>query len=75
MVWYQTVDKLKGVLPSEIVATSYWIGEEIKYIISYSKVKDLYYLYEVGADNKAIKTKDKAKTPIDLEKKIHLEGM
>lgn len=75
MEWFQTINKIKGIAKSEIIVTSCWIREQIKNVITYCQIKHLYYLYEIEVDNKAVKTKDKAKTPIDLEKKITFKRM
>ncbi len=43
--------------------------DEITHIITSTKLRDFYYLYQVK-NNKLIKTKHKSENPIDLEKYI-----
>ena len=72
--WYKLVKTAK-IAHNEIIVTTYWKGSELKYIVTFSKTKQMYYLYEVRAGGDIVKTKEKAKSPIDLEKKINIEGM
>ena len=75
--WYKLVKRIESIeiAHNEIVATTYWKDSELKYVVTFSKTKQMYYLYEVGAESSTIKTKEKAKSPVDLEKKINIEGM
>lgn len=71
--WYELVKKLKGILPAEEVVVTYWKSSKLKYVITFSKIKQIFYLYEVNEENKVVKTKEKSKSPIDLEKKVNLK--
>lgn len=72
--WYRIVNKLKGIPAAEKIAVSYWESLKLKYVITFSKSKEMYYLYETNEENKAVKSKEKSKTPIDLEEKLNLKG-
>ena len=74
MEWYKVVHSIKGMQHDNSVAVSYWINERLKYIITFSKTKEMYYLCEVNEENKVVKTKEKSRLPTDLEKKINLKG-
>ena len=71
--WYRLVKKLKGVPTAEEIAVSYWESLKPKYVITFSKIKQMFYLYEVNKENKVVKTKEKSKSPADLEKKLNLK--
>lgn len=53
--------------PNEIIWVQYLQNEIPIYVITSTKIRDYYYLYEVK-DNKLIKTKYKNKDPTELEK-------
>lgn len=53
--------------PNEIIWVQYLQNEIPIYVITSTKIRDYYYLYEVK-DNKLIKTKHKNKDPTELEK-------
>lgn len=53
--------------PNEIIWVQYLQNEIPIYVITSTKIRDYYYLYEVK-DNKMIKTKYKNKDPTELEK-------
>ena len=53
--------------PNEIIWVQYLQNEIPIYVITSTKIRDCYYLYEVK-DNKLIKTKHKNKDPTELEK-------
>ena len=72
--WYRIVNKLKGIPTAEKIAVSYWESLKLKYVITFSKIKEMYYLYEINEENKVVKSKEKSKSPIDLEKKLNLKG-
>lgn len=55
--------------PNEIIWVQYLQNEIPIYIITSTKIRDCYYLYEVKA-NKLIKTKYKSKDPTELEQHI-----
>lgn len=52
---------------NEIIWVQYLQNEIPIYVITSTKIRDYYYLYEVK-DNKLIKTKHKNKDPTELEK-------
>lgn len=52
---------------NEIIWVQYLQNEIPIYVITSTKIRDYYYLYEVK-DNKLIKTKYKNKDPTELEK-------
>ena len=61
--------------PNEIIWVQYLQNERPVYVITSTKIRDCYYLYEVK-DNKLIKTKYKNKDPTELEKYMkYKEGM
>lgn len=72
--WYRSVNKLKGIPTAEKIAVTYWENLKLKYVITFSKIKEMYYLYEINEENKVVKSKEKSKSPIDLEKKLNLKG-
>ena len=72
--WHRLVKNLKGFPTSEKIATTYWENLKLKYVITFSKSKEMYYLYEVNKENKVVKTREKSKSPIDLEQKLNLKG-
>ena len=53
--------------PNEIIWVQYLQNEIPIYVITSTKIRDCYYLYEVK-DNKLIKTKHKNKDQTELEK-------
>lgn len=57
--------------PNEIIWVQYLQNEIPIYVITSTKIRDCYYLYEVK-DNKLIKTKYKNKDPTELEKYMKL---
>ena len=69
-MWYKILKNTKDISASEEAVVSYWTNSVLQYIITFSKTKQMYYLYEVSG-NVAAKTKAKSKSPIELEKKIH----
>lgn len=72
--WYRLVGMLKGIPSAEEVTVTYWRDSKLKYVITFSKIKQIFYLYEVNKENKVVKTKEKSKSPIDLEQKLNLKG-
>lgn len=72
--WYRLVGMLKGIPSAEEVTVTYWRDSKLKYVIAFSKIKQIFYLYEVNKENKVVKTREKSKSPIDLEKKLNLKG-
>lgn len=72
--WYRLVEMLKGIPSAEEVTVTYWRDSKLKYVITFSKIKQIFYLYEVNKENKVVKTREKSKSPIDLEKKLNLKG-
>ena len=74
MEWYKVILSIEEMQHDNSVAVSYWISERLKYIITFSKTKEMYYLYEVNNENRMVKTKEKSKSPIDLEEKLNLKG-
>ena len=55
---------------NEIIWVAYAFEDKIKYVITSLPLRDVYYLCEVN-DNKCLKTKKKAKNPMELEKYIY----
>lgn len=51
---------------NEIIWVQYIKNNNVTHIITSTKLRDYYYLYEVK-DNKPIKTKYKARSPTELE--------
>ena len=72
--WHDLVEKFKGIPPSEKVIVTYLKDSMVKYVITFSKIKQIFYLYEINNENRMVKTKEKSKSPIDLEKKLNLKG-
>lgn len=72
--WYRLVEMLKGIPSAEEVTVTYWENSKLKYVITFSQLKQIFYLYEVNEENKVVKSKEKSKSPIDLEKKLNLKG-
>lgn len=72
--WYRLVRMLKGIPSAEEVTVTYWRDSKLKYVITFSKIKQIFYLYEVNKENKVVKTREKSKSPIDLEQKLNLKG-
>lgn len=72
--WYRLVRMLKGIPSAEEIAVTYWRDSKLKYVITFLKIKQIFYLYEVNEENKVVKTKEKSKSPVDLEKKLYLKG-
>lgn len=72
--WYKLVGNLNGIPSTEKITVTYWENSKLKYVITFSKIKQIFYLYEVNKENKVVKTREKSKSPIDLEQKLNLKG-
>lgn len=72
--WYKLVGNLNGIPSTEKITVTYWENSKLKYVITFSQLKQIFYLYEVNEENKVVKSKEKSKSPIDLEKKLNLKG-
>lgn len=72
--WYKLVGNLNGIPSTEKITVAYWENSKLKYVITFSQLKQIFYLYEVNEENKVVKSKEKSKSPIDLEKKLNLKG-
>lgn len=72
-MWYQTIEELSRQIKNpEIIATSYWFGENLKYVVTKNVNTSVYFLYEYNNETgKLVKTKHKAKTPTELE--VHID--
>lgn len=76
LIWYEQLVKEVKIKPPEKIAVSYWIEDNIKYIISQNEMTKVFFLYEKDIKlEKFIKTAFKAKNPNDLEKKMNLKRM
>ena len=72
--WYKLVGNLNGIPSPEKITVTYWENSKLKYVITFSQLKQIFYLYEVNRENEVVRTKEKSKSPTDLEKKINLKG-
>lgn len=76
LIWYEQLIKDFKIKPPEKIVVSYWVEDDIKYIISQNEMTKVFYLYEKDIKSgKFIKTAFKSKNPNDLEKKMNLKRM
>lgn len=63
----------KGIKPpkNEIILVQYVKDDKTIYLVTSSRLRDMYYLYKIE-DDKLIKTKYKNKNPTELEKYMDL---
>lgn len=56
---------------NETIWVQYAINNKVTHVLTSKATRDMYYLYEVGENDKLIKTKYKSTDPTELEKWVH----
>ena len=56
---------------NETIWVQYIVDNKVTHIITSKTIRDVYYLYKVGEDDKLIKTKYKSTSPTELEKWVY----
>lgn len=69
-MWYEIIEKLtKQIKSPEVIKTSCWNDGNLQFVITKNSNTGMYQLYKYDTETaKVIKTGNKAKTPIDLER-------